>query len=320
MDDTVVNWLLESENPSIKYLTLTELLGEPPESKEAQKIKMEIPKSSMILSLFSGQQSNGSFNCNVYDKWMGAHWRLPLLVDLAIPEGDTRAIKAAVTVLDWLHSEKHKKFILSINGLTRRCGSQEGNALGVCCRLGMAKNPRVEYLAESLISWQWPDGGWNCDRDASACHSSFHESVIPAWGLLEYHRATGDNEALAAATRTGEFILRHRLFRSEKTGEIIHPSWLCLRYPHYWHYDILQGLSVISMLGMLGDSRTAEALNIIEQKRQSDGRWKANGYHWKYLRTKKRYSSPVDWWRGKPNKMITLKALKILKAAGRTIE
>jgi hypothetical protein len=317
IDDATLDWLLDDENPSIKYVTLTELLGESSDSKEAKKARQAIPQSPMVLSLLSGQKNDGGFGIDVYNKWMGAHWRLRSIVDLAIPEDDKRAIKAAGQVLRWLESPEHKKHIRIINGLTRRCASQEGNALVACCRLGIADDPRVRNLAESLISWQWPDGGWNCDKDNDAHHSSFYESVIPMWGLLEYHRATGNKTALTAAKRTGEFILRHRLFRSEKTGKIINSNWLRLRYPHYWHYNILQGLSALTMLGKAKDSRASEALDILMQKRRPDGRWKADGYHWKYPFRGQRYGSPVDWWRGKPNKMLTLNALRVLKAAGR---
>jgi hypothetical protein len=73
-----------------------------------------------------------------------------------------------------------------IDGLARRCASQEGNALAVACRLGMAGDPRAELLARSLADWQWPDGGWNCDPRASGRRSSFHESLPPTWGLHEY--------------------------------------------------------------------------------------------------------------------------------------
>ena len=78
-----------------------------------------------------------------------------------------------------------------VDGLARRCASQEGNALAVACRLGLADDPRAELLARSLAGWQWPDGGWNCDRRASGRRSSFHESLPPAWGLHEYWLATG---------------------------------------------------------------------------------------------------------------------------------
>jgi hypothetical protein len=317
LQEGTINWLLEDDEPSIKYLTLTELLGEPADSVVVQKVRGQIAKSKRVMALFSRQVPDGGFGYDVYDKWMGAFWRLPSLVDLAIPDSDKRAIKAANTVLDWLTGEEHQKYIRLINGLTRRCACQEGTALGVCCYLGIANDFRVKYLADSLISWQWPDGGWNCDKNKEAHHSSFHESVIPMWGLLKYHEATGNKNSLAAARKTSEFMLRHHLFRSEQTGEIINPRWLLLHYPHYWHYDVLQGLRVLSQINKLKDARAGEALDIIEQKRLPDGKWKADGYYWKSATAKGRYNSPVDWWRRKPNKMLTLNAMRVLKAAGR---
>src|SRR5829696_1636869 len=97
---------------------------------------------------------------------------------------------AATTVLDWLTSRSHRQRVQVIDGLARRCASQEGNALAVACRLGMAGDPRAELLARSLADWQWPDGGWNCDLRASGRRSSFHESLPPAWACtsLACHR------------------------------------------------------------------------------------------------------------------------------------
>ena len=314
---SVVDWLLEENEPSVRYLTLTSLLGHPTDSLDAKNAKAKIAKSDRVMALFDGQQADGGFGCHPYEKWIGAHWRLPYLAELALPQSDKRASKAIENVLAWLTGDHHKKHIRLLNGLTRRCASQEGNALIACCHFGLAGDPRVTYLVDSLIAWQWPDGGWNCDKTKEAHHSSFHESVIPMRGLVAYHLATGHKQSLVAAKKTGEFMLRHRLFRSESTGAIIEPKWLCLHYPMYWHYDILQGLSSILELGKIKDPRTAAALDIIEQKRLPDGRWKTDGYYWKSINSKGPYRSPVDWWRGQPNKMLTLNALLVLKASGR---
>ena len=65
--------------------------------------------------------------------------------------------------------------------------------------------PWEEYvLARSLVEWQWPDGGWNCDPRASGRRSSFHESLAPAWGLHEYWLATGAEWARDASRRAAE--------------------------------------------------------------------------------------------------------------------
>ncbi len=116
--------------------------------------------------------------------------------------------------------------------------------------------------------------------------------------------------------------MRHRLFRSERTGKVIDPEWLRFHYPLYWHYDILQALRLLAPLGILSDERAQEALDIVERKRGPDGRWRVEDCYWKPLRkgTVLRPSSGVDivdWGRRGPNEMTTLNALRVLKAAGR---
>lgn len=316
-DDAAIRWLLRSEDPSIRYLTLMEVLGEPSISPQVQKAYERIPQGPRVSALFAGQQEDGGFGGHPYRKWIGAHWRLVSLVELALPKGDRRAIAAADLVLRWLTGETHRSRIKKIRGLTRRCASQEGNALAVCSRLGLTGDERVGYLARSLKSWQWPDGGWNCDKRPEADHASFYESLAPLWGLIECNRATGDLESLEVAQRAAEFFLRHRLFRSETTGEIIDKEWLKLHYPLYWHYDILQALRIVSLLGRLSDPKAKEALDIVEQKRLPNGRWRVEGCYWQPVGKRKSNVDVVDWGRRGPNEMITLNALRVLKAAGR---
>jgi hypothetical protein len=181
-------------------------------------------------------------------------------------------------------------------------------------------------LADSLVKWQWPDGGWNCDKRPEAHHSSFAESLSTLWGLTWYERATGDGRASVAIAKASGFFLEHRLFRSHTTGEIVDPDWLKLHYPCYWHCDILQALRVLSLAGRLGDSRVEEALDLIESKQRPDGLWCAEGYYWRMaskgrLRSRRAPGSNVevvDRGREGPNLMITLNAVRVLKAAGRT--
>jgi len=228
----------------------------------------------MIDGLLQGQRPDGSFGVHPYSKWKGAHWRLVSLVELGVPTTNRAAKAAARTVLDWIAVPGEPRII---RGLERRHASMEGNALAVCCRLGMARNRRVRHLVDVLLRAQWPDGGWNCRSDLDARHSSFHESLAPIWGLVEYHRATRDRGALAAARRTGELLLEHRLFRSSRTGKVIDPEWLNIHWPHYWHYDFFHGLRAIAMLGLLKDDRVSEALELVRKKRRPDGTWRASG-------------------------------------------
>jgi hypothetical protein len=143
--------------------------------------------------------------------------------------------------------------------------------------------------------------------------------------FVEYQLATGNRDYSKPLERASEFFLQHHLFRSDHTGEIIHPSMVKLHYPLYWHCDILQELTILSRAGKLDDPRTKEALDIVEKKKGPDGLWHADHFYWCLRRASLAKSKAlvsnveiVDWGRKGPNKMITLNALRILSTGGRT--
>jgi hypothetical protein len=270
-----------------------------------------------IRKLLAGQRPDGGFGGHPYRKWTGAHWRLVSLVELEVPPGEPRALAALEQVLGWLTwPGRLPRYRPAADGLVRSDASMEGNALAVACRLGIAADPRVGALAEALVRWQWPDGGWNCDRAASGRRSSFHESLIPSWGLFEYARATGNHDAAEAAARTAELLLEHRVFRRHGSGEPIHPSWVALHYPPYWHYDIGHALLILARMGHAGDPRAADALDVLESRRRANGRWTSGGRWWKPPGSD-RTAEAVDWGAGAGSAMLTLNALRTLEAAGR---
>jgi hypothetical protein len=245
-----------------------------------------------------------------YRKFWGTHWRLVSLADLGVTGADavSRGVEQELT---WLTSSEHRTRIRSVAGLVRRCASQEGNAVYACSQLGFATDPRVHLLVDSLIEWQWPDGGWNCDRRPETQRSSFHESVTPALGLAAYGRVTGDAAARSAATRTAELLLQHRLFRSRSSGRPIHPSWTRPHYPAYWHYDVLQGLRLLRSVELLGDPRCEDALDALSRARLGNGR--LSGPRW----SSRTQPDAVDWGAGPENEMLNLLAGDILGAAAR---
>jgi hypothetical protein len=143
-----------------------------------------------------------------------------------------------------------------------------------------------------------------------AHRSSFHETLGPIWGLIEYHRGTGDGRARKAARRAGELLLERRLFRSLGTGDVIHPEWLQIHWPHYWHYDFFHGLRAIATLGMLSDPRADEALETLAKKRRDDGTWRTSGERY-WQRSGESNVEVVDW--GDAHEIVTAAALAMLQ-------
>jgi len=121
-----------------------------------------------------------------YAKWQGAHWVLATLADLGYPPGDEALHPLREQVLDtWLAEPYHRDVEVAtkagvyrvdgvpvMRGRHRAHASQQGNALWSLVTLGLA-DARCDGLADLLLHWQWPDGGWNCDRDPAADTSSF---------------------------------------------------------------------------------------------------------------------------------------------------
>jgi hypothetical protein len=241
------------------------------------------------------------------------------LAELGYPAGEESLIPLREQVYGWLFSQSHQKSIRTIQGRVRRCASQEGNALYALLTLGLADG-RAERLAESLLRWQWPDGGWNCDKRPEASHSSFMESLIPLRALALYARSSGHSAAQAATERAAEIFLKRCLYQRQTDGAIIDENFIKLHYPCYWHYDILFGLKVLAEAGFIGDPRCREALDLLESKRLADGGFPAEKKYYQVSERRQSGRSLVDWGgtsKVRMNEFVTADALYVLKQANR---
>jgi hypothetical protein len=251
------------------------------------------------------------YGVHAYGKWGGAFWRLISLADLGVPRGHAGAVKAAEQTLDWVASPTRLAAIRKrrIAGRIRRCGSMEGRALQACIDVGLEGDPRLDVLAEELMESQWPDGGWNCDRHPECTHSSFNETWGPILGLARYG-------AVDAAAKGAEFLLEHQVAYSHRTGELAHPTILRLRYPPYWHYDLLAGLRTVAASVGLDDPRLEKPLDALEEKRHEDGTWHVEGKWWRGPGSKGSNVEVVDWG-PVANELLTEQAESVLRLARR---
>jgi len=171
----------------------------------------------------------------------------------------------------------------------------------------------TESLACRLVSEQLDDGGWNCEAPKSS-RSSFHTTICVLEGLLEYERAVGSAPEIvakiAAARRRGEeYLLERGLFRRRSTGEVANPAFLKFAFPPRYHYDVLRALDYFRAAGVPPDARIGDALQVVESRRQGDGRWLLDHAYDEALAFP--FNEPV----GQPSRWNTLRALRVLRWA-----
>jgi hypothetical protein len=333
----VVEQLLRSPEPSIRYKVRVGVLGESESSRTIRALRREIRSSPRVAALLAGRARDGRLlrGRHPYAKWYGAHWVMATLADLGYPPGDRELAPIRDQLLDaWLAPQFYEEFECSskakvysktgvpvMRGRHRRCASQQGNALYAIVTLGLA-DKRTEGLVERLLYWQWPDGGWNCDKDPVADSSSFMETLTPMRGLAAYARQSGDDRAREATVRAAGIFLDRQLFKRRSTGATIRGEFVKLHYPLYWHYDILGGLKVMAESGMIRDERCRAALDVLASKRLPDGGFPAEARHYRVSRRLALGVDVVDWGgtsKRVANPWVTADALVVLAAAGLSI-
>ncbi|GAA4699415.1 hypothetical protein [Phytohabitans rumicis] len=325
----IVETLMACAEPSIRWKIRTQVLDEDPASAGILRLRDEIRHGDRVRRLLAPCLS--ADRPPVYAKWQGAHWVLAALADLGYPPGDPALHPLREQIFaTWLDESYYLEFeattksaayrrrgVPVMRGRYRRCASQQGNALRFLATLGLADS-RSDALAERLLHWQWPDGGWNCDKNPAAGTSSFCETLLPMRGLAAY-AARDDGAASAAARRAAEVLLARRLAYRVSTGTLIHPEFAKLHCPLYWHYDVLGGLTGMAELGLLGDARCADALDLLESLQLADG-WPAHARYYQVSTDIAHHHDSVDWGGTsvrRANPWVTAAALAVLKAAGR---
>ncbi len=316
----IINQLRASEEPSIKYSVAIFLDKADPNTLKMQELREEIRNSTRVQSLLSHVSGH------VYSKWQGAHWVLSLLAELHYPPSDDSLLPLLNQAYDWLFSERFLKRIKIIHGKVRRCASQEGNAIYYSYALGLT-NERTEQLVDRLLKFQWPDGGWNCDKNPEAQHSSYHESLIPLRALIRYLKDVGNklptsrkNIVQNALNNAKEVFLKRKLYLSLSNGKLIHPDFTFLYFPYYWRYNVLFALKVLNEGGFIMDPRCHRALELIESKELPTGGFPAEKKHYTFSNKARTGRSAVNWGgtgKQKLNEWVTLEVFNILNAVGR---
>jgi hypothetical protein len=299
--DAVGEWLMAGD-PAIRWQTMRDLFDAQPSEYEAERRRVAIEGwGARLLAL---QHPDGSWGRHVYEKWTGTFYTMLVLRDFGLPEDSPGARRAAALLL----GAGHRAIDGGLNfaeswKISETCIS--GMGLATLGRFGIA-DPRMVTLCEYLLREQMPDGGWNCQRHRGATHSSFHTTISVLEGLHEWRIRASDGRLDRALERGHEFLLAHRLFRSHRTGAVARDEFRRFHFPPRWHYDALRGLDHLRAAGARPDERMTDAVDLVNQRRQGDGRWR--------LAAPYRGAEHFEIEKaGEPSRWNTLRALRVLR-------
>lgn len=332
---SIIEKLLSSEEPSIRWRVRVNVLDESRESLDIINLENEIKNSIRVRRLLKNKTDDGRIDNfrNVYDKWQGAHWILISLSDIGYPRWDEDLIPISRQVSDyWLQERFFNEYIVErkedtykkqaipvMQGRHRTCASQQGYPLYSILKLGL-HDENIHRLAERIIHWQWPDGGWNCDKRPDAKTSTFIHTLHCMRALFLYSKITGDSKSYECAVRAADFLLSRKLYLKLRDGRVINDEFVKLHYPLYWHYDILSALKVFAEFDLINDPRCIPALDLLESKRLEDGGWPAEGKYY-IVNDSLKLNADYVWWGGTSkktfNEWVTTDALYVLHKANR---
>lgn len=307
--DRVLDWLLEESQPSIRYLTLKELLEKPDHDPDVRSTRKQLTKRGWAADILSKQDPGGWWNSEESlsrPKYLSTNWMLLILSDLGLTKEEPQVAKACELWISRFAKgdggfgyDKARKSEMCIVGNTARA----------LVKFGYVEHPRVKSALEWLLKEQKENGGWRC---------GWRRGIIDGWEAMSlftvYPRQKWTKSIKRAVEKGAEFYLERELHREGRR----YGPWYRFHYPVHYYYDLLVGLDFMTALGYGGESRLNYAVSLLKRKRGPDGRWNLDAVHpdlegmiaQLYARR-----PPVPFALesvGEPSKMITFLALRVL--------
>ena len=314
--DPVIDWLLEPNQPSVRYYALTDLLGCKENDPEVRAARAQISRTGWAREILRYQKPGGYWERHepktvrewLRFLWFPEHsstvWRAIVLADLGLTSSDSRIRKIADRIFEY-----KLRLGTMVNLFTEEV-CNVGNTARMLTRFGYADDFRVRKLYDRLLEDQKEDGGWNCHPSEHGTLDSWE--ALAAFAVLPASKRSRRIEH--SISRGAEFYLERKLFEEGRR----YAPWFRFHYPVHYYYDILVGLDVLTQLGYAGDRRLVPALKVLTGKRRRDGTWALERVHpdigsgANYVLAVKKVRPFTLEEPGRPSKWITLTALRVL--------
>ncbi|WP_424357625.1 nitrogen fixation protein NifH [Methanocella sp. MCL-LM] len=317
-------WLLENDNPSVRYFALRDLLALPECDPEVKNAKEQIMRAGLVPAILAEQRPEGAWEepGRFYTaKYKGTVWQLIILAELGADGKDERVKKACEYILS--HSQDLESGGFSQSTAVKTGGGRHGevipcltgNMVWSLIRFGYLDDPRLQQGIAWLTTYQrFDDGegeapsGWPYDKyemcwGKHTCHMGVVKALKALAEIPEEQRSAEVKETIE---KGAEFLLIHHVHkRSHNLRKLAKPGWQQFGFPLMYQTDVLEILGILTKLGYR-DERMNEAIDLLVSKQDENGRWKLeNTFNGKFQVDIERNAEPSKW--------ITLNALRVLK-------
>lgn len=317
----VIDWLLEDDNPSIRFWTLQQLLDKPESSSDVKKAQDKVMDTPCIKTILDAQEKKGYWGNrdDMYlPKYKAPTHNLLILAELGAKR--TQAIEVAIEHL-YLFQRDSGHFLTKMPKTAKGRASKmkdgcclDGNILFYLIHFGYLKDPRTKKLIEFQIDYQSDDvGGWNCrafpiEKDKVFPVNCFMGAVKMLKGLAQIPSKERPAGLQKIFDREVEIILENEVYRYLKNPDGTRKEkagWKRFGFPLFYQSDVLEVLDVLTKLGMK-DERMQDSIDLVLSTQGEDGRWLLkNTYNGKMY-------CDIDE-KNKASKWITLRALRVLR-------
>jgi len=320
------DWLLEEDNPSVRFFTLVDILDVPLNNCETIQAKRDIMKTGVVPEILNKQKEGGYWekaeDFYVRTKFRGTVWQMIILAELGADGKDRRIQKTCEFVLKMSQDRKSGGF--AYRGTKNGGGFHSsvipcltGNMIWSLIRFGYLDDPRVRKGIGWIADYtRYDDGldfklqGWPYEKQEACwgkhtCHLTVVKALKALAEIPEQKRSPKVKNVIAQGA---EYLLNHHLFkRSHNLDVIAKPKWVKLGFPWMWDTDVLEMLMILTRLGYR-DNRLKEAIDLVISKQDAKGCWiLENTYNGRFQVNIER--------KGKPSKWITMNALRTIKQA-----
>lgn len=309
--DALIDWLLQAQTPSIRYLTHRYLMDQPESMLEVQAVRGAMRAVGPIPEMLAQQTKTGAWageHSYYTPKYTSTHWSMLLLSELAADPEEARLRKGALFMLGDTWERLQRRVESHAHGLT----CFWANLLRYTLHCGLADDPRRGLVVKALVN-DALQGEWRC---------AYHYEYPCAWGAgralwaLAALPEERSSERVRAAISSGlAFLLEeHHLEQADyPLPEQVkrHALWGRLNFPLFYQADILLVLRALAELNALDHPGAGPALDWLQGRRGTNGRWRGaspfRGRTWVGMGGREE----TDRW-------VSLQAALILKRAGVT--